>query len=60
MDFGDYTIRNGRLINNAPDLESGISKAARLRQEVKREKKVRMIAEANELANANINLFKKL
>ncbi|MGI9555938.1 MAG: hypothetical protein ACR2M9_03675 [Cyanophyceae cyanobacterium] len=60
MDFGDYRIKNGRLINNAPDLESGISKAARLRQEVKRGKQVRIIAEANELANANINLFKKL
>lgn len=63
MEYGkmnDYTIKNGRLINNAPELESGISKAARMRQEIKRGKKVRMIAEANEMANANINLFKKL
>lgn len=56
----DYTIKDGRLINNAPQLESGISQAARLKKNRKRAEKVRMIAEGNELANANINLFKKL
>jgi len=56
----DYTIKDGRLINNAPQLESGISRAARIKKERKRAEKVRMIAEGNELANANINLFKKL
>ena len=60
MDYGDYTIKNGRLINNAPELEMGITKAARMRREMKRAKKVRMIAEGNELAKANIDLFKKL
>ena len=56
----DYTIKDGRLINNAPQLESGISRAARIKKERKRAEKVRMIAEGNELANANINLFRKL
>jgi len=56
----DYTIKKGRLINNAPELEMGLSKAARFRKEMKRAEKVRMIAEGNELANMNINLFKKL
>jgi len=56
----DYTIKDGRLINNAPDSEMGIVKAARHRKMMKRADKVRMIAEGNELANANINLFKKL
>ncbi len=56
----DYTIKKGRLINNAPELEMGISKAARFRKEMKRAEKVRMIAEGNELANMNIDLFKKL
>jgi len=60
MMYSDYTIANGRLINSAPELESGISKAARMRQEVKRAEKVRMIAEGNEMARANIDLFKKL
>ena len=55
----DYTIKKGRLINNAPELEMGISKAARFRKEMKRAEKVRMIAEGNELSNMNINLFKK-
>ena len=56
----DYTIKKGRLINNAPELEMGLSKAARFRKEMKRAEKVRMIAEGNELSNMNINLFKKL
>ena len=63
MEYGnmnDYTIKNGRLINNAPECEMGITKAARMRKQVKRAEKVRMIAEGNELAKANINLFKKL
>ena len=56
----DYTIKDGRLINNAPQLESGISRAARMKKERKRAEKVRMIAEGNELANANIDMFRKL
>ena len=63
MDYGnmnDYTIKSGRLINNAPELEMGITKAARMRQNRKRAEKVRMIAEGNEMARANIDLFRKL
>jgi hypothetical protein len=58
MMYSDYTIANGRLINNAPELESGISKAARLRQEVKRADKVSMIAEGNEMASSRMKRFK--
>jgi|TARA_R110000822_G_scaffold278578_1_gene400431 hypothetical protein len=58
MMYSDYTIASGRLINNAPELESGISKAARLRQEVKRADKVSMIAEGNEMASARMKRFK--
>ena len=54
------TIKNGRLINDRPDSETGIAKLARKKKELKRAEKERMIAEGNELANANINLFKKL
>jgi len=50
----------GREINRRPEPEMGLSKMARMRKEIKRGKKVRMIAEGNELANANIDLFKKL
>jgi len=58
--MNDYTIKGGRLINNAPECEMGITKAARMRKQMKRADKVRMIAEGNELSKANINLFKKL
>ena len=54
------TIKDGRLINDRPDSETGIAKLARKKKELKRAEKVLMIAEGNELANANINLFKKL
>jgi hypothetical protein len=60
MNNRDYIIKNGRLINNAPDSEMGIVKAARFKKMMERAEKVRMIAEGNELAKANINLFKKL
>jgi len=55
-----YTIKDGRLINMAPSPDMGITKLAEMREGIKRAKKVRMIAEGNELANANIDLFKKL
>jgi hypothetical protein len=55
-----YTIKDGRLINMAPSSEMGITKLAQMRKDIKRAKKVRMIAEGNELANANIDLFKRL
>ena len=63
MDYGnmnDYTIKGGRLINNAPECDMGITKAARMRKQMKRAEKVRMIAEGNEMARANIDLFRKL
>ena len=63
MDYGnmnDYTIKCGRLINNAPECVMGITKAARMRKQMKRAEKVRMIAEGNEMARANIDLFRKL
>ena len=58
--MNDYTIKSGRLINNAPECEMGITKAARMRKQMKRAEKVRMIAEGNEMARANIDLFRKL
>ena len=55
-----YTIKDGRLVNMAPSPEMGITKLAQMREGIKRAKKVRMIAEGNELASANIDLFKRL
>ena len=47
--YGLY-VQDGRLINDRPDGESGISMAARLRAEMKGSKKVRNIANGIELA----------
>ena len=49
----------GREINNRTDSVIGLAKIAKARKERKRAEKVRMIAEGNELANSNINLFAK-
>jgi hypothetical protein len=54
-----YKVEDGRLINMAPSPEMGITKLAQMRAQAKRYDKVQMIAEGNELANANINLFKR-
>ena len=56
----DYTIKNGRLINNAPPLEMGISKAARLRRDVRRSKKIAKIADGIEMAEARKEMRKLL
>ncbi len=52
----EYTIKNGRLINNAPPLEMGISKAARLRRDVRNSKKIAKIADGIEMAEARKNI----
>jgi len=54
-----YEVKDGRLINMAPSPEMGITKLAQMKASAKRYKKVQMIAEGNELAKANIDLFKK-
>tara|TARA_Y100000356_G_scaffold133443_1_gene140540 strand:- start:660 stop:863 length:204 start_codon:yes stop_codon:yes gene_type:complete len=55
-----FKVEKGRLINDSKEPISGISKAAKMRKAMKRAEKVRMIAEGNELAKANLDLFKKL
>lgn len=55
-----FTVKGGRLINDSPDQMTGIERVAKFKKEIKRAEKVRIIAEGNELANANIDLFKKL
>lgn len=54
-----YDVKDGRLINNAPEPQMGISKMIDMKNSMKRYNKVQMIAEGNELAKANIDLFKK-
>ncbi len=55
-----FEVKGGRLINKSNPEMTGIQKAAKIKKAIKRAEKVRMIAEGNELANANIDLFKKL
>ena len=50
-----YTVMDGRLINESPEPVMGLSKMAQTRKAMKRAEK----AEGNELAEANIDLFKK-
>lgn len=52
-------MMDGREVNLRPHPEMGITKLARMKKEMKRYNKVQMMAEAQEMANANINLFKK-
>ena len=54
-----YKVEDGRLVNMAPSPEMGITKLAQMRAQAKRYDKVQMIAEGSELANANIDLFKR-
>ncbi len=54
-----YDMKDGRQINNARTPEMGITKLVNMKKEMKRYKKVQMIAEGNEMARANIDLFKR-
>ena len=53
-----YNMKDGREINNARTPEMCITKFVNMNREMKHYKKVQTIAEGNEMANANINLFK--
>ena len=46
----DYTVKNGRLINNAPPTQMGITKMARAKKSQKRAEKIGMIVEANNIS----------
>lgn len=46
----DYTVKNGRLINNADELSTGLWKSAQRRKAIKRFEKMSMIAEANQMS----------
>ncbi len=46
----NYTIKNGRLINNAPELEMGISKLCRMNKARKKAEKIMMKVEADEIS----------
>lgn len=46
----DYTIKDGRLINNAPDTETGIFRAGQIRKSEKNMKKIMQQVDAIRIA----------
>ena len=42
--FNGLTVRNGRLINNRPDGQTGIAQAADIRKSAKRAEKIMVVA----------------
>ena len=42
--FNGLTVRNGRLINNRPDGQTGIAQAADIRKSMKRAEKIMVVA----------------
>ena len=54
-----YTVKNGRLINLAPDGMTGIARASSMKRAVKNDRKVNQIAEAIEMAENKKN-FRQL
>lgn len=44
--YNDLTVKDGRLINNRPNGTTGIQQAVQIKKDLKREKKVSMMAEA--------------
>ena len=49
--FSGLTVRNGRLINERPDGQTGIRQVADLKKAVKRADKIQMMSEAVYLGN---------
>jgi hypothetical protein len=49
-----YDMKDGRMVNNAKCPDMGITKLTRLKKEMKRAKKIEMIADGVRLGNMNI------
>jgi len=48
-------VKNGRLINDRPDGQTGIARAASLKRSIKNDRKINQIAEAIQLAEDKKN-----
>jgi len=53
-------VKNGRLVNNAPQAVSGIARMAELRKEIKRSEKISIVREGTYQAEMMSDLEKKL
>lgn len=58
--YNDLTIRNGRLVNNRPNDVTGIQQAIQIKKDMKREKKISMMAEAIYRGEAMSDLEKSM
>ena len=56
----DYTVENGRLVNNAPPLEMGITKLCRIKKSMDRMEKIMTKVDADEIAAGRIEMRKRL
>lgn len=58
MNYNDLKVVGGRLINDTPEsCEMGLTKFARMRKEMKQEKKMAMMTEAMTRAEINSELM---
>ncbi len=55
---GGYSMKNGRLINDAPPLQTGICKMAQMRKAMKKAEKVSMIADGMDVAEMREHMRK--
>jgi len=49
--YSGLTVKNGRLINNRPNGQTGIAQAAEIRSSIKKAEKVSMIAKGVAMGN---------
>ena len=49
--FNGLTVRNGRLINNRPDGQTGIAQAADIRKSMKRAEKIMVVAKGTAMGD---------
>jgi hypothetical protein len=54
------TVKDGRLINNRPDSQTGIAEMAKMRAEAKRQAKIDMIAEGYARGEARAEMEKSV
>lgn len=50
--FSGLTVRNGRLINNRPDGQTGIAQAADIKRSMKRAEKISIVAKGTAMGEA--------
>lgn len=55
--FSGLTVRNGRLINERPDGQTGIAQAAQVRKSMKTAEKVSIVARGTAMGEAMSDMY---